>query len=169
MASIVINHKINQSIKYSLALLVLVTNSFPNLIARADEAPAPIFGDITIGSKFSPDPLTVSGMSGGSIPGKKVAGRSESPTGPCAGFFDPEPDHTLKLTSKFDYLKLQVKSPEDTTMIIKGPGGSWCNDDLEGKNPGIVGEWLPGKYEVWIGSYHKNKYLPYELQVSETR
>ncbi|MDB9523974.1 hypothetical protein PN480_18785, partial [Dolichospermum circinale CS-1225] len=55
--------------------------------------------------------------------------------------------------------------PADTTMIIKGPGGTWCNDDFDGNNPGVVGEWLPGTYQIWIGSYKENDSLPYTLKI----
>nr|WP_238178409.1 hypothetical protein [Calothrix sp. 336/3] len=134
-------------------------------IAQA-ETPPPLFGDVTINRKLSPDPLEVRGMSGGSTQGKDIAGRSDSPTGACSGFYDSKPDHTINLGSKIDYLKVQVESPEDTALIIRGPGGEWCNDDLEGKNPGIAGEWLPGKYQVWIGTDDKNKYVPYTLRIT---
>jgi len=133
------------------------------------QQPPPIFGDITIGPKFAPDPFTVRGMSGGSLPGKQVAKRAETPTGPCTGFVDEAPGHTLVLTSKFDYLKLLVQSPADTTLIISGPGGTWCNDEFEGQNPGMVGEWLPGTYRIWVGSYQQGKYLPYTLQITEAK
>ncbi|RUR74584.1 hypothetical protein DSM107007_50890 [Nostoc sp. PCC 7120 = FACHB-418] len=108
-------------------------------------------------------------MSGGSVEGNRITGRIETPTGPCNGFVDETPDHTIRLTSKFDYLKLQVQSPQDTTIVVKGPGGTWCNDDLDGKNPGIIGEWLPGNYQVWVGSYQKGKYFPYTLQITEVK
>ncbi len=159
---------LNQGIRLSLMIVTLGLTSGILAIADAQEG-SPIFGDITIKRKFSPDPLTVRGMSGGSVPGKKVAGRSETPTGPCTGFVDDTPGHTLKLTSSFEYLKLVVQSPQDTTMIIKGPGGTWCNDDFEGKHPGIVGEWLPGNYQIWVGSYQKDKYFPYTLQITEVK
>ena len=124
---------------------------------------------MTINQQFSPDPFTVRGMSGGSVRGNTVAGRSETPTGPCTGFVDKTPGHTFKLTSAFEYLKLVVESPQDTTMIVKGPGGTWCNDDFEGKNPGIVGEWLPGIYQIWLGSYEKDKYFPYTLKITQVQ
>ncbi|MBE9049991.1 hypothetical protein IQ243_06130 [Nostocales cyanobacterium LEGE 11386] len=159
---------LNKKIRLSLMIVTLGFTWAINVVANAQEVP-PIFGDITIDRQFSPDPLIVRGMSGGSVPGKKVAGRSESLTGPCTGFVDETPGHILKLTSAFDYLKLQVQSPQDTTMIVKGPGGTWCNDDFEGKNPGIVGEWLPGDYQIWVGSYEKGKYFPYTLQITEVK
>lgn len=159
---------LNQGIRLSLMIITLGMTSVIHPGADAQDTP-PIFGDITINQQFSPDPFTVRGMSGGSVPGKKVAGRAETPTGPCTGFVDTNPGHTLNLTSGFEYLKLLVESPQDTTMIVKGPGGTWCNDDFEGKNPGIVGEWLPGIYQIWVGSYEKDQYFPYTLQITEVK
>lgn len=151
-----------------IIIITCITAGF-NTVANAQTA-SPIFGDVTIQHPFSPDPLTVRGMSGGAISGDTIAGKKETPpTGPCKGFVDQDPDHTLKLTSKFDYLKLVVDSPADTTMIIKGPGGVWCNDDFDGKNPGIVGEWLLGTYQIWIGSYKEKEYLPYTLKITEVK
>jgi hypothetical protein len=151
-----------------IIVILCVTAGF-NPVAYAQPA-SPIFEDVTIQHPLSPNPLTVRGMSGGAIPGNKIAGKAETqPTGPCKGFMDEAPDHTVKLISKFDYLKFVVQSPADTTMIIKGPGGTWCNDDFDGKNPGIVGEWLPGTYQIWIGSYGQNEYLPYTLKITEVK
>lgn len=159
---------LNQTLKLSFLLVTLTATSTINTHVRAQEAP-PIFGDVSIGQKFAPDPITVRGMSGGEISGKKITNSQETPTGPCAGYYDEKPDHTIELKNRFEYLKLRVQSPADTTLIVKGPGGTWCNDDLDGKNPGIVGEWLPGTYNVWIGSYQKNSYMPYTLQITEVK
>ncbi|MEA5594528.1 hypothetical protein [Rivularia sp. UHCC 0363] len=160
---------ISQAIKLSFVFLSLAAASGISTIVSAQEASVPIFGDITIGHPLSKDPLTVRGMSGGSIPAKEISQRADTPTGACTGYVDKEPDHTLRLKSKFDYMKLVIESPEDTTLIIKGPGGMWCNDEFEGKNPGIVGEWLNGDYQVWIGSYKKEQYLPYTLKITEIK
>ncbi|GCL38924.1 MULTISPECIES: hypothetical protein [Sphaerospermopsis] len=159
---------LNLAIRLSLMIVTLGVTTVMNSIVNAEEVP-PIFGDITINRQFSPDPLTVRGMSGGSVPASKVNGETETPTGSCTGFVDEDQDHTLKLLSKFDYLKLQVESKADTTIMIKGPGGIWCNDDFDGKNPGIVGEWLEGIYKIWIGSYEKEKYFPYTLKITEVK
>jgi hypothetical protein len=155
-------------IRLSLTVLAFFVTSVTNTITNAQEAP-PIFGDVTLNHPFSPDPMNVRGMSGGSVSGNQIAGRTETATGPCTGFVDEAPDHTLELTTKFDYLKLQVQSPQDLTMIVKGPGGTWCNDDLNGKNPGMSGEWLPGNYQVWVGSYDHGQYFPYTLQITEVK
>jgi hypothetical protein len=133
---------------------------------RAQQAP-PIFENVSINSKFSPDPLTLRGISGGSVAVKQVAGRTETANGPCVGYVDEKPNHILVLSDFFNYLKIVAESPEDTTMVVRGPGGTWCNDDFEGQNPGLAGEWLPGTYRIWIGSYDKNKYPPYILRITK--
>lgn len=137
--------------------------------ARAQQTPSPRLENVTIASKFSPDPLSVRGISGGSASGENVAAQAETANGPCVGFVDEKPNHTLVLEDFFDYLSLQVQSPEDTTIIVRGPGGTWCNDDLEGKNAGIAGEWLAGTYRVWVGSYDKTKNTPYILRITKNR
>ncbi|MBD2213750.1 hypothetical protein H6G27_28355 [Nostoc linckia FACHB-104] len=159
---------INKGIRLSLMVVTLLVTSVTHAGADVPQTP-PIFGDISIGKNFSPDPFTVRGMSGGSVAGNQVAKRTETATGPCTGFVDETPDHKLEITTKLDYLKLLVQSPEDTTLIVKGPGGTWCNDEFDGQNPGMVGEWLPGTYQIWVGSYVKGKYFPYTLQISEVK
>ncbi len=158
---------IYQRIKLSFVISVIAI-AFPPNVAKAQEI-LPMFGDVTIGNKFSPDPILMRGMSGGSTSGKSIAGRRDTPTGACTGFFDAKPDHTLQLKRKFDYLKLKVTSPGDTALIIKGPDGVWCNDDFKGQNPEIVGEWLPGQYQLWLGSFLKNKYFPYTIEITEVK
>lgn len=128
-----------------------------------------MFENVTLEPRFSPEPKIIRGISGGSVPSDKVATRKETPTGPCVGFVDEQPNHTLNLKAFFNYLSLQVESPQDTTIVISGPGGTWCNDDFQGKNPGIAGQWQPGLYKVWIGSYNKNDYHPYIIKMSEVR
>lgn len=162
-----------QALNRKVALLSLIAITAAGLgiynPVQAQPASPPIFENVTIGANFSPNPLTVRGISGGSVPGKNVAGRAETANGPCVGFVDEQPDHTLVLKDFFNSLSLQVQSPEDTTMIVRGPGGSWCNDDSEGKNPGIAGEWLAGTYNVWVGSFDQTNSHPYILRISENR
>jgi hypothetical protein len=129
-----------------------------------------IFESTTIRPNFQPDPQRLRGVSGGSVPASDhaVADRSESSTGPCLGYVDTQPDHTLTLTAFFEYLQVAVTSQADTTLIVRGPGGSWCNDDAgEGKNPAIAGQWQSGRYSIWVGSYEKDEYHPYVLQITQ--
>lgn len=125
-----------------------------------------IFENVTLNPGFSPDPITVRGISGGDMSASDVATRTETATGACTGFVDEQPDHTIVLSSVFNFLNLQVESPEDTTLIVRGPGGTWCNDDYTGKNPGIAGQWLSGTYQIWVGSYRQNEYSPYVIRMT---
>ncbi len=145
---------------------VFVTGSLITLSASSQS----IFESVRITPKFTPDPMTIRGISGGPIPATNVAQREETETGSCVGFVDEQPDHTLTITSFFDFLSLQIDSPEDTTLVIKGPGGTWCNDDARNnKNPGVAGQWLEGNYEVWVGSYTEDKYHPYVIRITQKR
>ncbi|WP_199333653.1 hypothetical protein [Oculatella sp. FACHB-28] len=128
-----------------------------------------IFENVTLSPDFSPDPTTIRGISGGPLTASNIAGRTETATGPCAGFVDEQPDHTIQLTEFFSYLSIQVESPEDTTLVVRGPGGSWCNDDYQSNNPGIAGQWLSGDYEVWVGSYNRDSYHPYVIRISDSQ
>jgi hypothetical protein len=132
--------------------------------------PNTLFENVTLDpANFSPDPTTVRGISGGELGASEAAGRPETATGACTGFVDQQPDHTIVLSGVFNYLSLQVESPEDTTLIVRGPGGTWCNDDYTGKNPGIAGQWLSGTYEIWVGSYRQNEFSPYVIRMTTQR
>ncbi|MDJ0797337.1 MAG: hypothetical protein QNJ51_10985 [Calothrix sp. MO_167.B12] len=163
------NKLIYPRIKLSV-LFCAIAIALPMNAVRAEKI-LPMFGDMKIDHKFSPDPMMMRGMSGGSKPAISITGKKQTPTGACTGFVDEKPDHTLHLRGKFSYLKLKVSSSDDATMIIKGPDGVWCNDDSQGQNPNpeIAGEWLPGKYQLWIGSFDQNKYFPYIIKITEVK
>lgn len=126
-----------------------------------------IFEDVTLTPSPSPNTVRVRGISGGKISARQVTGKAATDTGPCVGFIDQEPDHTMTLTAFFNFLNVEVQSGKDTTLVIQGPGGSWCNDDATGKNPGIAGQWLEGEYSIWVGSYEQNEYHPYVIFISQ--
>ena len=153
-----------------LALMTILSTLGGYLGTSSGSLAQSIFEDISINPRSADLPITIRGISGGLIPARQVAELQETETGSCVGFVDQEPDHTITLNTFADFLRLQIRSPEDTTLVIKGPGGIWCNDDAEGsKNPGIAGQWLPGSYELWIGSYQKNKYYPYVIEINQAQ
>jgi hypothetical protein len=118
--------------------------------------------DITIDRQSTPDPLVIAGVSGGSLTATEVLETKTTTTGFCDGFINRQPNHTLTLNSFYDFLRIEVESNADTTIMIKGPGGIWCNDDTNDTNPVIEGQWQPGSYKIWIGSYQidvLNNYL----------
>jgi hypothetical protein len=109
----------------------------------------------------------VTGTAGGNTSIKDIAGRSETSTGSCTGFTGSQPDHVLRLNSAFKDLTVLVQSGADTTLVVKGPGGTWCNDDFQGKNPGLDGQWQAGEYRLWIGTQGRNQSIGYTLRVSQ--
>ncbi len=146
-------------------ILAAIVKDAPVLSQKSQSTP--IFENVKV-SPDSPEKITiVRGLSGGSVSAREQAGRETTLTGPCVGYVDREPDHTIELTGFFPSLTLEVKSSEDTTLVVRGPGGSWCNDDFDGKNPGITGQWFSGSYEIWVGSYQKNKYYPYVIGITQ--
>jgi hypothetical protein len=126
-----------------------------------------MFEDIAIAPSSVPKVFELRGISGGGIETQAKSGRKVTETGECIGFIDTEPDHKITLTKPFNYLKMQVKSSGDTVLLVRGPGGSWCSDDVRDRNPEIAGDWLEGTYEVWIGSYEEKASFPYLLELSE--
>lgn len=150
--------------RFLLTLALIVGGCFSSSPVLAQS----IFENVRVSPQFLRQPVTMRGISGGSVPARQISGQAETETGRCVGFVDLEPDHTITLTSFFDYLNLQVRSSGDTILVIMGPGGTWCNDDYSNdQNPGISGQWLEGIYQIWIGSYHQNNYHPYVIKVSK--
>ncbi len=140
-----------------------------NLPLQAQSLPA--VESLSLSPQFAPDPMTLSGVSGGTIAASEVAGQAETSTGACLGYVKVQPNHSLTLKTFFNYLKVQVQSSEDTTIVVKGPGGTWCNDDFQDRNAGIDGQWLPGTYQIWVGTYRSvnrpAKAAPYSLRLTE--
>lgn len=128
-----------------------------------------LFENINLAPNFQPDPFIVRGISGGEIAASGISGRKETLNGSCVGFVDESPDHVIILKGFFKKLSLQIESEDDTTLVVRGPGGSWCNDDDpgRGKNAGISGEWLEGSYQIWVGSYQEKRYQPYVIRFSQ--
>lgn len=125
-----------------------------------------LFENATIGAGKTP--VILRGISGGTTETQTLAQTAKTETGDCIGFVDGESDHELTLNQQFNFLRLAVKSPGDTVLLVKGPGGTWCNDDSTDRNPKIEGQWLPGIYQIWVGSYGQNNSFPYILEINET-
>ena len=121
---------------------------------------------ITLGDEVIPDPLVVRGETGGKHKAADLLDTEGTSTGFCNGFVNKKPNHTLILSNFFDFLKIEVNSNSDTSLIIEGPGGVWCNDDFHGINPLIEGQWQPGNYKIWVGSYQKNNDWDYQMKIT---
>lgn len=144
-------------------LLLLETNlifsSFP-ILAQSS------INSIAIDQNSIAQPLTFEGISGGAITALEITNTENTATGYCDGFASRQPNHILKLASFFEFLRLEVESPADTTILVQGPGGVWCNDDSHNANPMIEGVWQPGEYKVWIGSYQANSNNNYRIKIT---
>ncbi|NJM27721.1 MAG: hypothetical protein HC856_04845 [Pseudanabaena sp. RU_4_16] len=170
-----------KTFKWQLSLIsaialcsVACSNSILTAIAQTVKTPSPksdvtLFENIKILPSFKPDPQVLRGISGGTDEVQKHSGKAQTETGSCIGFIDANPDHRITMLTEFEYLNIKVRSSGDTVLLVRGPGGSWCSDDEGDRNPSIGGKWLPGTYEVWVGSYEKNASFPYLLELTETR
>ncbi|NJL85744.1 MAG: hypothetical protein HC886_06800 [Leptolyngbyaceae cyanobacterium SM1_1_3] len=123
---------------------------------------------ITLSPNFTPNPVQQNGVSGGAKAAATVVNTAQTPTGPCNGFISEQPDHVLRLNAFFQDLEIQVASQRDTTLVIQGTGGTWCNDDASDHNPRIAGQWQAGTYNVWVGSFRQEEYYPYRLIIRQT-
>lgn len=121
---------------------------------------------ITLGNKVMPDPLVIRGETGGKHKAAALLNTEGTSTGFCNGFVNKKPNHILVLSNFFEFLKIEINSNSDTSIIIEGPGGVWCNDDFYGINPVIEGQWQPGNYKIWIGSYQKNSDRNYQMKIT---
>ena len=149
--------------KISFISAVTVAVSFLAIPISAQD----IATNTTLERQFTPNPLILEGMSGGKFKATEVAKTEETATGYCDGYVNLQPNHILVLENFFKSLKIEVQSSNDTTILVQGPGGVWCNDDSYNVNPVIEGEWQKGMYKIWIGSYQKNSTNNYQIKITE--
>jgi len=149
----------------AIAAIVVLTCAFPARSQRVGDWL--FFRDLTLTPGFDPDPVVLRGVSGGNFSAAEITADSHTSTGLCRGFFNVDPDHELRLSDPFPSLRLFVIGAGDTTLIVRGPGGTWCNDDYDGLDPGIAGQWLAGTYQIWVGSHSQDEYHPYAIELSE--
>jgi hypothetical protein len=97
---------------------------------------------VTLSPGFGTAP-TLIGQSGG-----------ERETTDC-GFVKPDntPDYVVTLTEPFNFLRATVKAEGDVTMLVMGPKGRICSDDVHGLMPELSGPAPAGTYSIWIGDY----------------
>ena len=155
--------KNKQILIFKINWLLLGTTIFFNSFVSNTQAQA---NNILVNSSLANKPLLIKGNSGGSIIAQEITQTENTATGYCDGYVRYQPNHVLKLESFFESLRLEVESSADTTILVKGPGGVWCNDDASSANPMIEGQWQPGVYQVWIGSYQANSNNKYRIKIT---
>lgn len=143
-----------QVLKTGAMLAVSVLLCMPAVVAAQD------YGDFRIGAGFTPDPQTGSGTSGGPVQASTFGAV-------CVGSIDDSPDHQITVTSTVD-LKLYALSSVDTTLVVRGPAGTFCDDDSHGGlNPEINARLTPGVYDVYVGNYDAGSQARYTLTLTE--
>jgi hypothetical protein len=150
-----------------LAIMSIFGEGLTPSISLSQTNLTPIFGRHTLNSNFSPNPSILEGVSGGNSPVNTITPVESTPTGSCKGYMQRQPDYEVILNNAFNSLTMEVRSEVDTTLVVTGSGGTWCNDDYDGQqNPRINGSWGVGNYRIWVGSYEQNSYHPYQLRIS---
>ena len=117
------------------------------------------YRNFSIGAGFTPDPQTGTGTTGGARDAAQAFG------GPCSGSVDTTPDHVITVTSAVN-LKLYTTSTTDSTLVLRGPSGTFCDDDSRGELDAEINALLrPGRYEVYVG--HLGQTGQYTLTLTE--
>jgi hypothetical protein len=131
----------------ALALACAMTAAAP---AVAQDASQPAnFGSRTLSAGFTPDPLSINVVAGGSIDASRLGNG-------CVGKISSAPDFKLTYTAGSLPLVFRTRSGEDTTLVINGADGRfYCDDDSYGDGDAEVRFNNPrsGVYDVWIGTY----------------
>jgi hypothetical protein len=105
---------------------------------------------------FQPDPLVVSGTSGGSVTSKGC------------GMIGAAPSYVLNLATNFNYLRFSVQSAGQPTLLIQGPSGSSCVQAVSGGNINVPGYWEKGTYSIHVGDRAGGQH-PFTLSISQKR
>ena len=110
---------------------------------------------------FTPDPMMFTGTAGGTVSANQFAPD-------CRGWVASTPTHTMTLTAAFSYLAVIMNSPQDTTLVIERPDGTYlCDDDGGGGfNPFVSGAFQAGTYQIYAGTYAGGQSPTYRLAVT---
>ena len=112
---------------------------------------------VQIERDFQPDPLTISGKSGGFEKSN-------------CGNISKTPSQVLKVSESLPYLRLTVESKGKPTLLIDGPEGRFCvlGDSYSEEKPEISGYWQAGEYLLYIGSLSSEQH-EYTLSISQQK
>jgi hypothetical protein len=106
---------------------------------------------------FRPDPLVITGTSGG--------GQNKG-----CGMTGATPNHQFSLSANFNYLRFTVQSTGQPTLLIEGPTGSSCvqADSFSQGTIQAPGYWEKGTYRVYIGD-RTGAQKAYTLSITQKR
>lgn len=105
-------------------------------------------------------PVTLAGTSGGPRQARSMGSS-------CRGTIAVRPDHVFNVVTPMQVRFEVLNSSGDTTMVVVGPSGVFCDDDSgNGFNPRVIRHLMPGQYQVYVGTYSGRNMYPYTIQVS---
>lgn len=74
----------------------------------------------------------------------------------CAGFVADAPTFVVDVPPSGERRALRVRSTTDTVLVVRSPRGRiLCADDTIGNDPALYGPFVEGRWEIWVGSYHR--------------
>lgn len=125
----------------------------------------PSFGTMTLNAGFPNDPRTRTVQAGGNL--------RLNPMGGCpgGGYVANAPDYRVHYRAGNWPLIFYVRAPGDTLLLVNDPAGRWyCNDDFQGLDPAIqFGNPMSGQYDIWVGTYGRNRVSNATLYITELR
>ncbi|AKG24668.1 hypothetical protein IJ00_15650 [Calothrix sp. 336/3] len=112
---------------------------------------------VEISANFQPDPMVMSGRSGG------------NQTSNC-GNISSQPSQIIEVKESLPYLRVTLQGSQQSTLLIDGPGGRFCvmPDNYSGKKPEISGFWQAGRYRFYIGELSSGQ-SDYTLFISQQK
>ena len=87
----------------------------------------------------------------------------------CGGFFGREAEHIIEVDYAMS-LKLVAQSESAVVLGVVDPDGSltcWDEDSISNANVSLERAYMPGQYEVWVGSTERHTSVAYRLVLSE--
>jgi hypothetical protein len=123
----------------------------------------PTYGTLRLAAGFDDDPRTLEVRAGGP---DAAAGLGDA----CAGFIASDaPDAAVEYEAGDYPLTFYVRAEEDTTLVVRTPGGEiLCDDDTDDADPVVsVEEPETGRYAVWVGTFAAGPTRDATLHVTE--
>lgn len=118
--------------------------------------------DAAFTRRGSDNVVLVGGVAGGPNSASSLGGG-------CSGSVPAEPQHIITFTEPTHaaFMALADRDVDTTITIVLPNGQALCNDDYDGRNPGIEGEIPAGEARVYVGTYSgSGGNPPYRLRVS---
>ncbi|TAF04379.1 MAG: hypothetical protein EAZ78_09345 [Oscillatoriales cyanobacterium] len=105
-----------------------------------------------------PEPLTMSGVSGG-----------KNNSGDC-GFVAPGPNHVIEVTQNLPHWQIAVQTTGAPSLIIQGPRGRFCvlPANAAATTVEFSGYGDKGTYTIFVGDRAQGQH-PYSLSISQKR